>query len=275
MRLTPFCIVTACVLAVGASCANLAGASQVGVWQFNNNLSNDLPGGAAMSALGGWALTYDSSQMIGGSPATVLSFPAFNTTQALDMPNEAGPNGGSATTTNTWSIVMDVRFPAAGNYTSLWNAQTLDGTSDGDYFVRDTEGIGIASNYDGMYTPSNWTRIAVTINNPLNGGGYKLKGYIDGVWVGDEDTTGITPDGKEAIAAFLHLFNDGDGDFETSAGYVNSVAYYDEVLSDSAIASLGGASAAGIPAVPEPASLVLFGGALGLLVLVRGRRPGC
>src|SRR3989304_4993562 len=129
MRLTPFCIVTACVLAVGASFANLAGASQVGGWQFNNNFSNDLPGGGATAGRGGWALTYDSSQMIGGSPATVLSFPAFNTTQALDMPNEAGPNGGRAGTTNIWSIVMDVRFPAAGNYTSLWNAQTLHRTS--------------------------------------------------------------------------------------------------------------------------------------------------
>ena len=42
----------------------------------------------------------------------------------------------------------------------------------------------------------------------------------------------------------LHLFADEDG--ESTAGFVNSVAFYDEVLSAADIAALGGASAAGI-----------------------------
>ena len=268
MRSTPLCLVAAFALVIGAFCAKLADASQVGAWQFNNTLGNDLPGGAAMSEVGGWSATY-VSEMIGGSPATVLSFPAMSSSQALDMPNEAGPNGGSATTTNIWTIVMDVRFPSVGNYTSLWETLAV-GTDDADYFVRDTEGIGTSGQYDGTYIPSDWTRIAVTVDSPVPGGGYKVNGYINGVWNEKEATTSTTPDGKEAIAAILHLFADEDG--ETSAGLVNSIAYYDEVLSAGAIAALGGASAAGIPAVPEPASLVLLGGALGLLVLVRGRR---
>jgi hypothetical protein len=240
-------------------------AVQVGVWQFDSTLNNGLPGGAAMTVVGGWSPSY-VTEMIGGSPATVLSFPAMSSSQALDMPNQAAPNGGSVTTTNLWTLVMDVRFPSVGNYTAVWETSPL-GTTDADFFVRDTEGIGTSGMYFGTYVPSAWNRIAVTVSSTGGPGtGYAVTGYINGTLTGTSITS-ISPDGKEAIAAALHLFADEDG--ETSAGLVNSVAYYDEVLSETAIAALGGASANGIPAVPEPASLVLAG--LGLWIFVARR----
>ena len=246
----------AAILALGGATAAgipvAAPGAQVGVWNFNDSLDNAHSGGAPMSVVGGWAPSYVDAA-IGGSTARVLSFPAMNTDQALDMPNEAGPDDpgvppGLPTTTNIWSIVMDVKFTAVGNYTALWD--TVLGSDDADYFVRDTEGIGTSGQYGGTYTPSDWTRIAVTVDSPVGGGGYKVNGYIDGVWNLVEATTSTTPDGKEAIAAILHLFADGDG--ETSAGLVNSIAFYDEVLTMEAIAALGGATAAGIPAVVPP-----------------------
>jgi hypothetical protein len=249
----------------GSFFGSQAGAAQTGVWQFNGDLSNSLPGGS-MTAVGGWAPSF-VADTIGGSPATVLSFPAMSNTQALDMPTGVGPDDGSATTRNNWSIVMDVRFVGAGNYTSLWDVHGI-GIGDGDFFVRDTEGIGISGIYHESYDPSAWSRIAVSIN--ASGTGYVLDKYVDGVYVGTTGT-GISPDGKEGIVGgILHLFADEDG--ESSAGYVNSVAFYDNVLSANAIAALGGASAAGIPAVPEPSSLGLVMGALGLLASVRNRR---
>ena len=64
----------------------------------------------------------------------------------------------------------------------------------------------------------------------------------------------------------LLLFAD-DGD-ENAEGLINSVYIVDEALSSSALAALGGPSAAGIP---EPATLALFG--LGGLTMLRRRTP--
>ena len=229
-------------------------ASQVGVWNFDNNLDNAIAGGASMAVVGGWTPTY-VSETIDGSSATVLSFPAMSSSQALDMPNEAGPNGGSSTTTNIWSIVMDVKFPVLTSYTALWEAQTI-GTTDADYFIKDESGvgafgsIGTSGEYGGSdFDAGFWTRIAVTIDTVINPATYTVIGYVDGafsMW----STTSSPPNGKEAVEAFLHLFTD-DGD-ETAAGLVNSVAFYDEVLTEEAILLLGGATASGIPISATP-----------------------
>ena len=218
----------------GASAAGIpAAANQVGRWNFDSNLNNAVSGGAAMSAVGGWSPTY-VSESIGGSPATVLSFPAMTDSQALNMPNQATPDNfwypaAPPTETNVWTIVMDVRFSSVGDYNALWETDDLGTDSDADYFVRDEEGIGTSGQYaggplsdpPGTYNPTEWRRIAVTVDGSVAGAGYKVNGYIDGVWTGLEALTGTSPDGKEAVESFLHLF--ADNDFETSAGYVNSV----------------------------------------------------
>ncbi len=250
-------LIVMCVLLGAVACPLQA--DQVGVWQFDNDLNNGLSGGAAMAAVGGWTPTY-VNETIGGLSATVLSFPAMSSSQALDMPNEAGPNGPGTTTTEIWSIVMDVKFTTIGNYMALWETDGFD-SDDADYFARDTEGIGTSGQYsgEGTYDPTVWTRIAVTIDPLVTSSTYTLNGYVDGVPV-VTSTTSSPPDEKEAVRDFLHLFTD-DGT-ETAPGLLNSVAYYDEILSAEAIGLLGGASAAGIPAIPEPTSLVLAGLAL-------------
>src|SRR5687768_13004407 len=95
----------AALLGMLAISSGAASAAQVGAWQFDNNLSNGVPGGAAMVINGGWGETY-AATTIAGNPATVLSFPALTNTQSLQMPNQAAANGGG-TKTNVWSIVMD------------------------------------------------------------------------------------------------------------------------------------------------------------------------
>ncbi|RIK86526.1 MAG: hypothetical protein DCC67_02785, partial [Planctomycetota bacterium] len=241
---------TAIVSLGGPAAAGIpAAANQVGRWNFDNNLNNAISGRAAMTAVGGWSPAY-VSESIGGSPATVLSFPAFDNTQALDMPNQATPDDlGVATTTNTWSIVMDVKFPVLSGFTALYDTDSpIEG--DGEYFIRDDSGgglfgaIGISGQYNGVVNADQWTRIAVTVDGSASGGAYVVTGYIDGVLAGTS-TTSNAPNGRQAIDEILHLFRDND--FETAAGMINSLAFYDEVLTAEVIAALGGASAAGIP----------------------------
>ncbi len=61
----------------------------------------------------------------------------------------------------------------------------------------------------------------------------------------------------------------GDGTGYHGAGYASSIAFWDEALGDSQIASLGGVSAGGL-VVPEPSAALL--GLLGLTALVLRRR---
>ncbi len=238
---------------VVASC-NFTSGAQVGVWDFNNSLTNAIGGKSALTAAGGWTPTY-VSETIAGSPATVLSFPAFDSTQALDMSNDANPNGaGGSPTRNNWSIVMDVKFPTLGTFTGLWETDAI-GSGDGDYFIDNTRGIGISGQYAGFVSSDVWTRLAVTVDTTTNLGTYTVNGYIDGFFAGSA-ITGLAPGGREAVKSFLHLF--ADNDLETSAGFVNSVAYYGEAISETAIGALGGATAAGIPSSANQAGLWNF-----------------
>jgi hypothetical protein len=95
----------------------------------------------------------------------------------------------------------------------------------------------------------------------------KLTKYINGALVGTTNSTAAV-DGRHSVGAVLHLFADEDG--ETGAGLVNSVAYYDHLLTANEIGALGGATAAGIAVVPEPSTLLLAG-LMGAALLVRGR----
>jgi len=239
------------VTALGAaSAAGIpASAGQVGRWQFDNNLNNSVSGGAAMAASGGWTPTF-VSDTIAGSPATVLSFPAMDNMQALDMPNEATPDDfGVLTTTNVWTIVMDVKFPQLSGYTALYDTDSPS-DADGEYFIQDQSGsgtfggIGISQQYAGQVNANEWTRIAVTVDGTASGGDYQVTGYINGALAGTAATS-TAPNGRQGIKDLLKLF--ADNDFETAAGLVNSVAFYDELLTADEIAALGGASAAGIP----------------------------
>ncbi len=243
-RRTFFCSLLAGILAAMSIQAN---AGQVGVWQFNDNLNNAIAGRAAMTVNGIWTANY-ASEMIGGQPATALSFPAFDPTQSLQMLNEASGNGGG-TFTNTWSVVMDVKFPLIFGFTSLWQTDQDLTASDGEFFIRNNaDGIGIGGQYDGVFNENTWHRVAVTMHADVPLADSVLLKYIDGAYVGDA-LSGDVPDGRHSVQQFLHFF--ADEDFETIDGLVNSIAYYDHELTAADIAALGGATAAGIPVAPN------------------------
>ncbi|RYD34019.1 MAG: PEP-CTERM sorting domain-containing protein, partial [Verrucomicrobiaceae bacterium] len=96
--------------------------------------------------------------------------------------------------------------------------------------------------------------------------------FISSYWAGNESVRRVRervtkdqwPTFLDALysnansGADLLFFNEGDtSGIYTHALYVNSIAFTDSTLSDSAISALGGAKAAGI-FVPEPGSSLLL-----------------
>jgi hypothetical protein len=259
-------IVVALLLLAVVALVGSTQAAQVGVWQLNNNLNNSVPGGAALSIIGGWTENF-VGDTIGGTAATALSFPAMAAnTQSLQMPNQGGANGGGSRT-NEWTIVMDLKFPTIPGFISLWQTDPNIGANDGDFFVRGDGAIGISGSYHGTVTANNWHRIAVSVSHA--GGTPTLNKYIDGALVGTTTPSGAVDD-RHAVQSVLNLFGDEDG--EAGAGLLNSLAVYNSVLTASEISALGAATAAGIRAIPEPSCLVLVAYAMGLLAAVRRAR---
>ena len=203
--------------------------------------------------------TFETMQ-IGGEDAKVMKFPACTQPQGYIMKAGALANGGG-TNVNQYSIVMDLMYPAASaaSWRSLWQTDPAN-ASDGDFFVNPSAGIGIASQYQGIILPDTWHRVAFTFDLTTR----ELRKYIDGVNVltapvgsspGTElaqylSTTSGIVDNRYSINGSGLLFTDEDN--ETATGYVNSVQFHGRVLSGEEIAALGGATAAGLPAVIVP-----------------------
>ena len=214
------------VIAVGT-----VNAGMVGRWNFNGNLDNTVVGGDPMSLENMVSLSY-ADNIIGGSTARVLSFPAFTPSQWLQMPNEAG-----TVPTAFWTLVMDVKFPTISGYTSFFQLDVLN-TDDADFFVPSNGGgIGIGGQYNGTFNQDTWYRLAVTVSTNA-AGEFVLNKYLDGVNVGNQTRASYS------LNSILLLFTD-EGN-ETAAGMINSLAYYNETKDDTFISNLGSASVAGI-----------------------------
>ena len=234
------------------------------VWQFDEDLSNDVSGGAALTNNGTQAVTY-ATATIGGNSATVANIPAFTGSgNNLEAANPVGDNGGGSTT-NDWTLVMDVYVPDVTlGFTSIF---VQDNTQDQGIFFRaaapHTGAIGgKGSPFDpeflavsGSVASGTWYRLA--FSTEMSGGQRSVSAYINGVKTSKSPADSGTFDVDSVhygIDGSFFLFSDNSGD--TIPLQVNSAAYWGEVLSDEDIESLGGATAAGIP-VPEPSALLL------------------
>jgi len=192
---------------------------------------------------------------INGQPAQIMHFSQPDPTAPWDYGYmlfvNSGPNGGGVYI-NQYTLIMDILYP--NSTTGSWRAvfQTNEANAnDGDFFVNLTNGVGISGIYHGNLTPDNWHRLAVAVDLTLPNGGLMRK-FIDGVKVGEQNLTGL--DGRFSLYStndstdWMLLFADDSGD--NNEGYVNSIQFRNEALTDAQLIALGGPSAAGIPTGP-------------------------
>jgi hypothetical protein len=259
------CITVALLLSLGVP----ARAGVTGQWDFN---SGDLSAtvGTALSSRGDTATyTLFTTDTIGGQTANIMRFPAATQAQGYTMTHGMAPNGGGIYV-NQWTFIMDIKFTSdtSGNYHALLQSNQGN-ANDADLWVNKTDGIGFGGVYHGYLAPDAWHRIAFVVDgsSPTSANN-SVRKFIDGTLVGVN--TGITQDGTYGLDPTALLFTDDDS--ETTVGYVNSIQILDMILSDSYIGSLGGATAAGIPIIPEPASGLLLVAAVALLAARGWRR---
>ena len=194
---------------------------------------------------------------IGGTPATVMRFPACDATMGYAMYPDIDANGGGSYV-NQYTIIFDILFPASSNNTWRVFMQTADcNGNDGDIFVGsggsspNPNGIGISGQYHGTIVPDTWHRVAFSFDL-ANPAGPTLMKFIDGVLVGTQ-TLSSGVDGRWSLYSRTHnratlLFADNDG--ETNVGYVNSIQIRNYAMTEAEIAALGGPTAAGLPGGP-------------------------
>ncbi len=223
----------------------------VSSWQFNGTLGNDIAGGDPLTVNGAQAVTFATSA-IGGVTAHVAGVPAFsNDLNHMSAVNPIGANGGGART-NDYTLIMDVNFPTfpgLGAYASLLETNPAN-NDDVDFFVRNTGVVDLESpQIAAGITANTWYRMA--IRSERVGGSLLTELFLDGQFIGG-GSNGI--DGGATLTTPFLLFSDNDGN--TAPTLVNSIALYDGPLSNSELAELGAATAAGIPYTAAAATLV-------------------
>ncbi len=247
--------------------AAVANAGIAGDWQFNGDLNGAV--GAALTGNGTFAF---ENGMVNGSMA---SYAKFSNGGYFVVPNSIGGNGGGAYT-NQFTIIMDVMFPAESPnvWTSLLQT-SVGNANDGDWFLHPDGGLGITSDYADSGNPltydrGNWRRVALAIDTGTStGDGNMYRSYVDGVLqntVQNPNLWGI--DNRYSLDTVFEMFADNDGEV-SPYGLVNNLQLRDTALSAEDIRALGGATAGGIGAVPEPGSFLALG--LGLAALGRRR----
>lgn len=257
-----------------------ASAATVYEWTFNAGNLSAAAGNGTMSTVGAatpGSIAFSTTNggsvpHIGGVSASYLSVPAFPAgLNGLQLTfGDSGPNGGGAYM-NQYTILMDIYSPGAAGWQALMNTDP-NNTNDADWYISDSGGLGIGAlgySANNAVSQNTWHRIAMSAD--LAAG--TVKYYVDGTLVRTRTGASLL-DSRFAIYTNTHagadllLFNESAGG-STHPLLVNSIAFTDQALGDSAIQTLGGASASGI-LIPEPAAATL--GLLGAVALLRRRR---
>jgi Bacterial TSP3 repeat len=192
--------------------------------------------------------------------------PFTSPVKRLTAANSTGPNGGpTATRTNQWTVVMDVKFDSFQPYSGILQLDPTN-TSDVTFYISsptNSTGTLVSTSAVGAFSLNTWYRLAITCGNNGAGGMLSVKCYINGVVSGTPRTS--TFDGILAMRSSFHLFSDntaGGGDLKPAK--LSSLALWGEELSAADIASLGGPQPYGIlaPGLVDPASPPLTDGTI-------------
>ena len=246
--------------------------AQPTVFDFSGNLIG-IGGPATLNYFNGaitsGAVTYGTAVSFGlpalpGGDASVLKFPKFAANQGLSLLPNVGPNGGSDSYINQYTMGFDVLISNPDEWFAFYQTNETN-ANDADFFKRPDNqgnGVGISGNYDGTLNTNVWYRVFVSVDTS-NGATPTMKKYLNGALL-DTQTLGSGFDGRWSLYSTIDptlatlLLTDNDGD--NSAGYISAYYFSPTLLSDSAVSSFGGATAAGFvsaAAAPEPGTLGL------------------
>ncbi len=181
--------------------------------------------------------TFEEAQ-IGGQTAQVAR---VGRGTALQITQDLGANAGG-TMLNRYTLLMDVSVgdrTASGGWAVLFQTSPAN-ADDGEWFVNDTGGVGISSNYGGNAGDGGWHRIALVVDLAKG----TFTSYVDGVFAmvnGLDPATEI--DGRFAVPEMPFLF--ADENEENAEILVNSVQLRCYPMSAEEIAALAGPTAAG------------------------------
>lgn len=217
----------------------------VGLWEFDNAGNLGLATYGTNLTIEGTAPTHAASIADGRTDPYVLDGVITTVAGAanrLRATHGIGANG-YGTLTNTYTIVMDVLAPTAGQWRSFWQTN-LNNTDDGEYFIRNSDNsLGISGlGYSSSPFPVNqWRRVAVTVDLTTSGF-YRV--YLDGQLF----FTHLKPalDSRHALNLTQLLFH-ADENNENQPISVGMTAIFSKALDATEVAALG---AAGIKLIP-------------------------
>ncbi len=198
----------------------------VGLWQFNDasNLTK--------ATLGANLIESGSHSAVAGigTGDGAVSDPL---TSYYRCTHGIAANGGGSYV-NKWSVLIDVKVPAAsiGHWISLYQTNTSN-YNDGDCFIATDRTIGVS---DTKYTKNaisgeTWYRIIISVDN---GSFYRI--YVNGSpWLGNGTIQAL--DGRFALGSQILLFADENGDDYPI--HCTNLAIWGQALSDTQASELG------------------------------------
>src|SRR5882672_1684337 len=135
----------------------------VAQYDFNGNLNSSAggvaltTGFAAPAASMGVAFT---TATIAGQPAQVSSFTRGT---YFTMTHGLGANGGGSLL-NQYTLIFDVMFPSRPSGWAVLYQTAPANNDDGEWFVNETQGLGISGVYGGTVADGTWNRLAVVVD---------------------------------------------------------------------------------------------------------------
>lgn len=222
-----------------------------GVWEFNNAANIGQATIGTNLTIVGTAPTFVASQSFSGLTLNGVIQTTPGVANHLLATHGIAPNGGG-TRVNQYSMLFDMRRPNTNEWRTLFQSDTSN-TSDGDYFVRDSDarlGVGALTYTPTYQMPSDqWVRLVITADLTAAG---SYRAYVDGTLVHTHTQPALDSDRFSLLPTVL-LF--GDENNENNLLSIGAVAIWDQALTAVEVGGLGIAGAP-IVAIPEPSSLL-------------------
>ncbi|MBI1840382.1 MAG: hypothetical protein HYR88_05960, partial [Verrucomicrobia bacterium] len=196
---------------------------------------------------------------IGGVAVKVMKFPAAaDEFGGYFVPIGAAPNGGGGNV-NQYTVIMDVFYPSASSdkvrtlFVSDVNAGSAKLAQRGEVYLDSNNSIVLSEGAgEGTVTAGAWHRIAIAVD-ATSATSTTVK-YIDGVKAGELKTPRGGIDGKFSVYSALNLFNDLETN--SQSGFIASLQFQDEKLTDGLLGALGAPVPGGILTTAPPTPYV-------------------